>query len=188
MFFRKMNKSVKKIQRREGFTLIEILVAIGILMILITMGTGGLAQVVGYHRQTQALQKSMNDLNFVMESMSRHIRFGTNYECTKTVAGKCEGIETDFENVQRIRYATRIENGIGYVLQRQRQGSSWEDRWVTSPENVDIRRLNFYVEGTDADDDIHPRVTIVMEGVVTTGPDREADFTLQTTVDQRFNE
>lgn len=144
------------------------------------MGTSGLVQVIQAHRETQAMQNTMNDLNYVMESMSRHIRFGKDYDC-KHNSGGCDHIYTNFEGETDIEY--RLNAG---VIERKIEGSSFEQ--ITSPDNIEIENLTFYFGGVSRFDDAHPRVTIVIQGIVQTGGGDESELVLQTTVNQRFNE
>lgn len=192
-----MKNTQNKIKKDFGFTLVEILVAISVLVIVITMGTGGLVQVIGAHRQTQALQRTMNDLNFTLESISRHVRFGTNYTCVGTgadVGSRClndglgnqKRLLVDFEG-DPISYRLLIEDGIGEI---QRCGATGNDCVsITSRENVDVDILDFYVAGAEyTDDKIHPRMTVVVSGKVIIKGEEAAPFSIQTTVDQRANE
>lgn len=182
----------------RGFTLIEILVAIGVLLILLIMGTGGLVQVIQAHRETQAMQNTMNDLNYVMESMSRHIRFGKDYRCrdymTRTYTiedygdislSECVHIYTLFEGLEEIEYRLVEVDGKG-VIERKIEGQGWEE--ITSSDSLDVTRLVFTLSGQTSSDGQHPRVTMRIEGAVSVGGGEDRDFGLQTTVNQRFNE
>lgn len=168
----------------QGFTLVEMLVSLSILTILITVGTTSLVRLIGAHRETQEIQKTMNDLNFALESMSRHFRFGKNYQCAGGT-NPCSDITVLFiqsgEN-EEIRYFLD-EDG---VVQRDREGGS--PLAITSAQDVRIDTLDFHIRGAGSGDG-HPRITMVIAGTALNNPDTESsDFVLQTTVNQRPNE
>ncbi|MDD5050415.1 MAG: type II secretion system protein [Candidatus Pacebacteria bacterium] len=72
--------SPKKTQN-SGFTLIEMMVAVSIFAIVMTISMAALLNIIAINRKSQAVKTVMNNLNFAMEEMSRDIRFGLDYEC-----------------------------------------------------------------------------------------------------------
>ena len=66
---------------RNGFTLLEMIVALGIFMIVAVVAVGALVRITGLNRQAQTLQNSMNNLTFGLESMSREMRVGSSFDC-----------------------------------------------------------------------------------------------------------
>jgi len=153
-----------------------------ILTTLITLGTGALVQAVNAHRETQALQRVMNDLNFTLDGMSRHIRTGRDYRCD----GGCSFSNGNAELTVTFQKDANTTEEISYqldedVIQRKRGDGDWKD--ITSPEDVTIHSLMFYELST-----LHPRVTIVIDGTAHSRAGEGADFTLQTTLNQRLSE
>ncbi len=72
----------------KGFTLVEMIVAIAIFMIVAVVAVGSLVRIVALNRQAQALQASVNNVSFAIDSMSREIRQGSNIGCLQTYGGE----------------------------------------------------------------------------------------------------
>ena len=71
----------KNIHRSKGFTLIEVMIAMTIFTVLVTIGIGAVLDTIQQHYTTQNTRTVMDSLNFVMEDMARNIRLGTNMSC-----------------------------------------------------------------------------------------------------------
>lgn len=65
----------------QGFTLVEVMVAMSIFSVLVTMGMQAVLSAMTQHRQSEAVRTVMDSLSFVIEDMSRNIRLGTNIRC-----------------------------------------------------------------------------------------------------------
>jgi prepilin-type N-terminal cleavage/methylation domain-containing protein len=64
-----------------GYTLIETMIAVSLFVIVVTAGMGALLNANLLHEKSKNLRSIMDNLNFVMEDMSRNIRTGYNYQC-----------------------------------------------------------------------------------------------------------
>ena len=67
--------------KQGGFTLLEMIVSIGIFMVVAVVAVGALVRITSVNRQAQSIQTSMTNLSFALESMSREIRMGANINC-----------------------------------------------------------------------------------------------------------
>jgi len=67
--------------KQSGFTLLEMIVSVGIFAVVAVIAVGSLVRITGLNRQAQALQSAMNNINFALESMTREMRVGTNFYC-----------------------------------------------------------------------------------------------------------
>ncbi|MEY3784194.1 MAG: hypothetical protein RLZZ230_516 [Candidatus Parcubacteria bacterium] len=67
--------------KQQGFTLVEMIVSLGVFSIVITMAVGALLVMIASNGQLQAEQSVMTNLSFALDSMTREIRTGTNYYC-----------------------------------------------------------------------------------------------------------
>jgi prepilin-type N-terminal cleavage/methylation domain-containing protein len=65
-----------------GFTLIEMIVSLGVFAIVATIAVGALLALIGSSQQTQGEQIVMTNLAFALDSMTREIRTGFNFYCT----------------------------------------------------------------------------------------------------------
>lgn len=67
--------------RQSGFSLIEMIVSLGVFSIVITTAVGALLVVIATNQQLQAEQTVMTNLAFAMDSMTREMRTGYGYVC-----------------------------------------------------------------------------------------------------------
>ncbi len=65
--------------KESGFTIIELLVAMSIFMILITIATGAFIQALRSERRLVALMSVSNNVGLTLEQMTREIRTGYNF-------------------------------------------------------------------------------------------------------------
>lgn len=65
----------------RGFTLIEMMVAVALFSVVMTISVGALLALVDANRKAQALQSVMNNLNVALDGMVRNVRMGTAYHC-----------------------------------------------------------------------------------------------------------
>lgn len=64
-----------------GFTLIEMIVALAVFSVVVTIAVGALLALISTNEQLQSEQSVMTNLSFALDSMAREIRTGTNYYC-----------------------------------------------------------------------------------------------------------
>lgn len=67
--------------KQHGFTLIEMIVSLGVFSIVVLAAVGALLMLIGTNRQLQGEQSVMTNLSFALDSMTREIRTGTHYFC-----------------------------------------------------------------------------------------------------------
>lgn len=67
---------------KKGFTLVEMMVSISLFMLVSIVAIGALLRIVDANKKAQSLKTTMNNINFIMESLSREMRVGTTYLCT----------------------------------------------------------------------------------------------------------
>ena len=66
---------------QRGFTLIEIIVSLGVFAIVAVVAVAALLKIVSANKKAQSIQAAMTNLNFALESMSRELRVGAKYHC-----------------------------------------------------------------------------------------------------------
>jgi type II secretory pathway pseudopilin PulG len=66
---------------RSGFTIIETMISVSLFIIITTVGMGSLLNAHLVYQKSQDMRGIIDNLNFVMEDMSRNIRTGYNYHC-----------------------------------------------------------------------------------------------------------
>lgn len=70
--------------KHAGFTLIEVMIAMSIFTVVMTLGIGSVLTALSQHQSAQDMRTVMDNLNFIMEDMARNIRLGTNFHCVGT--------------------------------------------------------------------------------------------------------
>ncbi|MEK7093249.1 MAG: type II secretion system protein, partial [Patescibacteria group bacterium] len=65
----------------RGFTLIEMIVSVGLFAVVMIICVAALLSLVDANKKAQAIQSVMNNLNVAVDGMVRSIRMGTNYHC-----------------------------------------------------------------------------------------------------------
>jgi len=66
----------------KGFTLVEMMVSVSIFAIVAVVAVGALLKIVDANEKAQSLETSINNLNFVLDSITREMRVGTTYHCS----------------------------------------------------------------------------------------------------------
>lgn len=186
-----------KSNSQKGFTLVEILVAVALFAIVMTISVGSLLSLVEANRKTQALQSVMNNLNFALENISRNVRVGSNYHCS-TGAAVPPNITTTQDCVNGgVLFAFEASDGdrsvstdqivyrfIGTQIEKSLDGGATFIA-VTAPE-VTIEVLTFYVVGSTRSDTEQPRVVMTVSGFAGVSDRARTSFNLQTTISQRL--
>jgi len=179
----------------RGFTLVEMIVAVGLFAVVMLVSTATLLSLVSANRKSQSLQSVMNNLNIALDGMVRSIRMGTDYHCggpPYSEAMDCEeGTILAFKALSGdtwIYWFAEDENGIGRIYKSE-TGSADDGIAVTAPDVV-IDNLEFYAVGTarGAADPAHiqPKVVIVLKGTAGARDARTSTtFAIQATAVQR---
>ncbi len=76
-----INKNISA-RTHRGFTLIEIIVSLGIFSVVAVIAVGALVRVTSANKQAQAIQSGVNNVSFVLDAISREMRVGTEYKCS----------------------------------------------------------------------------------------------------------
>lgn len=177
-------------KKTKGFTLIEIMVAIGLFAIVMMIASGAYLIMINANRNAQAVTTGINNLSFALESMTRTIRTGTNYKCsggydcssgTSILVTNADAKgKTKYEmSGTKIMYTTYDINGV--VLT---PATALTDSTVT------VNSLQFYAKGTQTyqstSDLDQSHIIIVVKGSVPVGPGRQPEqFTVETSATMR---
>ncbi len=74
--------------RTKGFTLVELIVALGLFSVVSTIAIGSLLALIDNNRQLRGDQALITNVGFVLDMMSRDIRTGINYYCDTVPPGQ----------------------------------------------------------------------------------------------------
>jgi len=165
---------------KDGFTLIEMIVAVSLFTVVIFVSIGALLTISDASRKANSIRSVMDNLNFAIESMSRSIRTGTDYACVG--GGNCVngGTEISFVDQRGATVTYKYDAGTKSILVQKDAGAF---RGITSAE-VQIEGLTFYVAGVGADGK-QPRIIITARGTAGLKEKTKTSFSIQTTVSQR---
>lgn len=175
----------------NGFTLIELMVAVSIFAIVLMMALGTVLTVLDANRKARTLTEVMNNLNFSLEAMTRSIKTGVDPVITGDENGAILQVtaivleEAGFRREQ-VQYQQRQDaDGRGYVAVRVDDGP-----WVPiTSDMVDVTDFTLSTYGF-ADCQVgatchQPRTQIGITGNVEVNDKISSSFSLQTTVSQR---
>lgn len=198
-----MNIKKKQIKYTKGFTLLEMLVAVGIFSVVSLLASSSAFLLHQLQRKAVNAQNVHDNIRFALDTMAREIRTGDKYcdvsvscqEVTPDGTNDCDfdpgdaGGCTQFafrESLAATNIAYRLDTsapGGGAIQKSIDGGATWE--YVTDPERT-ISRLRFYASGISANplDPEQERVTIVLEvkSAYLAKPGEESELLLQTTV------
>ena len=167
----------------RGFTLIELMTAVSIFIIVMTISTGSIISVFDANRKSRSLKTVLNNLNLAVESMSKEMRFGKNYHCgpgTVTVPQNCPSGDTlmSFLSSDGVQITYRLN---GTTIEKQIESEGYIA--VTAPEII-INDLTFFALGAGTGNSFQPKVIVRIRSHAGAGKSR-SDFTLQTLISQR---
>lgn len=168
-------------KKNTGFTFIEMVIAIAVFSIVVVIGTGSLLNAYKVHKKTQDLRSIMDNLNFIMEDISKTARTGTKYQCDGG---------TDCSYGSELKFKDQYLNDITYKIEGEYISKLSGANFVVlnDPSQIKISsESHFEVTGADpvSFPDLHqPLLTIFLSGTIISNGDT-TPFTLQTSVSQR---
>jgi prepilin-type N-terminal cleavage/methylation domain-containing protein len=74
-------RSMLHVSRQSGFTLVEMIVAMGLFAVVVTITGGALITLISTNQRFHYEQNIMSNIGFALDSMTREIRSGYNYHC-----------------------------------------------------------------------------------------------------------
>ncbi len=179
----------------RGFTLVEMIVSIGLFTIVLFVASSSFLTVINADRKSRTTRIAMDNLAVTLEDMTRRLRTGTAYECGGMVSLSVPPPVRDClfgdDNNTRIAFTDQDGRRVSYylddgaIMRERSAGGEFEEEVsirATSPE-IEITGLTFFVNGSTRGDAIQPYVTIIIRG--STSGVFDSGFSLQTTVTQR---
>ncbi len=164
----------RSIVARKGFTLIEMMVAVSIFTVVITISMAAFLNISDIQKRAAAFRVVNDNLNFAVEIMTRDIRTGTDY-CAKA----CAPSSFNFTNSDGKPVEYKLD---GKTIKRSLDGGVFLA--ITSSQ-IEIDDLKFILRGEAAGDGLQPLVTIVIRGSAGWKRGMRSKLNLQATVSQR---
>ena len=176
----------KRLQGATGFTLVEMIIAVGIFSMIAVISTAATISIIDYNKKIRSSKEALENMNFALESMSRAIRYGKDFYCGDSDTGFFDcpytspGSTLSFTDV----YEKRIKYFLNSSTNRiDRLTDNGVDGSITS-EGVNVTSLKFVVRGSDITNN-QPMVQIMVSGSVIHGNTPPSYFNLQTLVSSR---
>lgn len=162
---------------RGGFTLVELMVAVGLFAVVMLLSSGAYLMMIGLNQQAQNVTTGIDNLSFALETMTRNIRTGAQYSCG-ALGGDCTSGGTSFTFVnQQGTTVTYSKSGSSLIQTVGGVQSALTDASVT------ITDMTFYAFGTRTavqGDYEQSRVSITVSGTVSAGPGKPVQsFTVE---------
>ena len=189
----------------RGYTLIEMIVSVGIFSIVMLVASGAYVKLVALDRQARATNDLVTNLSFATESMSRSIRTGTGYACTDASAakdadgnstdGSCHQISFTDNNIgQPVTYRRNSTGTLGQCIGIPSGSCNDSTAVVLTDSRVAIAAggLDFYIRGVGTGVPVgtgQPWVTFTLTGTMPNGnTGNTLSFTIQSSATQRKTE
>ncbi|MDB5237435.1 MAG: putative Type pilus pilin [Parcubacteria group bacterium] len=177
--------------RRSGFTLIEMIVSVGLFAMVMLIATGAYLSLISLDRKARATNDLVTNLNFTIDTMERSLRSGSNYQSGGIGGGNsgpegASGIAFVNDQGQTVTYTYNpYSHSMGQCVGTGSTCSGSSVQQLTDP-RVAITNMKFYVRGVGSGDTLQPWVTFTVTGTLT--PDSTSapiTFTIQSTAAQR---
>lgn len=202
-----------KSQVNKGYSIVETMVAVSIFLVIVLAGMNAIFNANLVSHKSEDLRSIVDNMNFIMEEMSRNIRTGSSYHCIDAnnggfnnldIPASCEfGGAFAFEETNgdpdspKDQWVYKIESsdgGLTYNLYKSTDsGASFvqlNPSQVILHSNLGEGVSGFKVLGAESPDAIpantqQPLVVIRLIGEIRY-KDKISPFSLQTTVSQRL--
>ena len=172
-------------RQEKGFTLVEILVAVAIFSIVVSVAIGIFVMAMKSQRKILAQQQLLDQTSYVMEYMSRAIRMAR-----KDLTGSCIGTNLNYlltHSGQGIKF--KNYNGICQEFYLYSDGTLFQlkenkagvDLALTSP-NLIVKNFIITSSGWGQDDNLQPATTMFLD---IADAQNLAEIKIQTTISQR---
>lgn len=188
----------KRKNSKRGFTLVEMLVSVGIFSIVVMISLGAILTILDANRKARTLTEVMNNLNFSMEMITRSLKTGVepDQDNGTLIVGAIILDEEGFKR-EKTQYKLEEQDGRGFISRcavvvtsssQYESASCASGDWMPiTSDMVDIDRFDLLVTATQNANDgvIQPRTQLFIKGTVKISDRISSDFSLQTTVSQR---
>lgn len=188
-------------QKKKGFLLAELLVALFIFSLVATISVGSIINIIDANKKNQSLKSVMNNLNLALDSITRYASVGYDYNCSDIngfLKQDCStpgssfsfkspyDLDGDGNGGDVVNYTLTSDFDGGYINRTINPGLGSDPVRITAPE-VNIEGLKFLVLGSGGGDTQQPKVFIFVSGSTFAGPRlMSTNFKIQTVISQRL--
>lgn len=164
-----MNNRLKKINKTKGFTILEMIVAIAVFTVVMTMAMEAILNINDAQKKIESFRAVSDNLNFALDAIGREIRTGDNYSST--------GDTFSFINA-------RFENITYQLSGNQLIRSDGVNEFPLTDSKVSIDSLTFDLRGESSGDNFQPIVRINLSASSGVKEKVQSKIELQTSVSQ----
>ena len=170
------------VKNKEGFTLVELLIAVSIFAILSTIISGIYLSFSKSQARTKVSQSLLNDAQYILETVAKEIR--DNEIVNNPAWGNINIYTLKKENGDVVYFEYWFTEFLRYGLDDDDEGWYVD---LNDPDNFKITYFNIYLNPQDLNNNEQPRVTISLRVENTTEYEPErVSYKLQTTVSSRI--
>ncbi len=163
---------------QRGYTLLELIVSLGIFSLVMLVVIGAYVTLIGLDRQARANNQLAASLSFAIESMARNMRTGQEYS---TTGDRISFTDSEGNDMTYLRSGNSLAQCTGSPC------SASNAIALTDP-NIVISSVEFYVRGVGLGDNRQPSVVFTVAGSMETSPGESTTFSIQTASTQRYIE
>ncbi len=196
---------MKNFHRKRAFTLIEMVVAVGLFSIVMMVALAIILSVVDNNKKVHSVNVVVNNLNFAIDSMVRDIKTGVEYGCTLSttliLGGSCSGSDdnitlistlSDQNKIVEYRFVANEETG-GKILKSSCVLNATGDGCEPGTQvygNLTSSEINItdatFVVNQGSEGVSQPAVFLQIKGTSAINPTEASDFKIQTLISQRY--
>lgn len=171
--------------KNRGFTLIEMLVSLGIFSVLLTATMSAFVRGFAYQKRIVEMQAVQREGSYLMETLSREIRMATGILASQS--GNSDH-SVNFFNHDGANTAfcqatlAGVCNGAGEYFAVKNFTAGTAD--IINSADIKVSSARFYVNNFGSSTTMQPLITIVMK--LQSRKDPTVNFTLQSTVAMRL--
>ncbi len=183
---------MKRIHSQSGFTLVELMGALSIFIIVLTISMGSLVTIFSGNRKVRTMKALVNNLQVVVESIGKEARYGKSYHCGSS--GSLISPQDCPSGANMLVFTPPSTLSIATQVRYRLNGTAVEKMLVLpsgggtyvpiTGSDVVIDSLIFYVTGSTVGDTQAPAILVKITGHAGTGGNR-SDYTIQSYIAQR---
>jgi len=166
--------------RTRGFTLVELIVSVGLFALVMLVAAGAYFTLISLDRRARSTNAIVSSVSFAIDTMARGIRTGAVYICNNGtadsygnhLAGDCTSFSyTDSVLGTTVTYILKANGSIG----RCEGPGACLDANASSltDSSISIQKLSFYVRGVGVTSSPtwaqQPHVTFIISGLIPAG-------------------
>ena len=133
---------------RQGFTLVELIVAVAIFSVVVTIIIGAFSMAIKAQKRVILLQDIQENAKSILEFMAKELRMSV-------ISNTNDGLSTELD------FTRNTSDGASVVYLFQNGQLLRNGKAMNSP-NVNMTG-SFYIQGVESGDKIQPRMTILLK-------------------------